>query len=611
VVAVAGIETRARGGVETVAASAVRANAVVFADTARLRPVAQEDTEGRPAAIASGAGALWVSDAANNRVLRIDPRTHRTEDRIPVGRNPGGIVATPHGVWVVNTGSRTVSEIDPGSGTVVARVAAGNAPAAIAYGSASIRVADASDGTVTRIDPATATRLATIHVGQPLNDVAAGLGGVWASSAASGLLIRIDPRSNQPVQALTVGNSPTSIAIAGGAVWVANPPDGTLSRIDPALGVVRKVNVSHPGALTSAGGTLWVARTDRLDVVRVEPHTSAIVQAIPIGAPAASLTTYDGGLAVATLGTSAAHLGGTHQRARVDAGRADVMLDTPPGDSLADLARADPLQLHSYAQPQLYAMFLNTRQAPFDRPAVRRALALAADRTAIVRIMGGPRLARATCQIMPPSFPGYHPFCLFTRRRNPAGVWRVPDLGQARKLIKASKTAGMAISVSTIADDPQKQAIGRYFVGLLRRLGYRASLRLYAHDHGYYETVGLASARTQMGVFGWAADYQAASSFFQPLFTCAAYRPAGPMNLNPGGLCDPEVDQEIARATRLQATNTAAANAAWQRVDRQITVRAVWIPLVNSLGVDFVGARVGNYQRHTTFGVLLDQLWVR
>jgi YVTN family beta-propeller protein len=131
VVAVVAIETRARGGGETLAASAVRANAVVFADTGRLEAVGQEDTAGRPTAIASGAGALWVSDAANDRVLRLDPRTHRIEDRIPVGRDPGGLVATPHGVWVVNTGSRTVSEIDPGSGMVVATVAVGNAPKAV------------------------------------------------------------------------------------------------------------------------------------------------------------------------------------------------------------------------------------------------------------------------------------------------------------------------------------------------------------------------------------------------------------------------------------------------------------------------------------------------
>lgn len=66
----------------------------------------------------------------------------------------------------------------------------------------------------------------------------------------------------------------------------------------------------------------------------------------------------------------------------------------------------------------------------------------------------------------------------------------------------------------------------------------------------------------------------------------------------------------MTRATALQATNAAAANRAWQRIDREIMQRVPWIPLVNPLGVDLVSARVGNYQRSPEFGVLLDQLWV-
>jgi peptide/nickel transport system substrate-binding protein len=299
------------------------------------------------------------------------------------------------------------------------------------------------------------------------------------------------------------------------------------------------------------------------------------------------------------------------QAAAVAGGRADVMLDSPPPGSLARLAQRWPLQLHSYTQPELDAMFLNTRRAPFDRPAVRRALELAVDRRVIVRLAGGPKLARPTCQILPPSFPGYRPFCPYTTDPTPAGLWRGPDVARARRLIAASGTRGMAVSVSTIADDPQKVATGRYFVRLLRELGYRASVRRYAGDHAYYSAVGMARSRSQIGVLDWVADYQAGSAFFQPLFTCQAYRPRMPFNLNAAGLCDPGLDREIARATRLQTTNAAAANAAWQGIDRTMTARAAWIGLVTPLGIDFVAPRVGDYQRNPAFGVLLDQLWVR
>jgi len=35
------------------------------------------------------------------------------------------------------------------------------------------------------------------------------------------------------------------------------------------------------------------------------------------------------------------------------------------------------------------------------------------------------------------------------------------------------------------------------------------------------------------------------------------------------------------------------------------------IPLTTGKATDFVSKRVGNYQSHPVFGVLLDQLWVR
>jgi ABC-type transport system substrate-binding protein len=80
--------------------------------------------------------------------------------------------------------------------------------------------------------------------------------------------------------------------------------------------------------------------------------------------------------------------------------------------------------------------------------------------------------------------------------------------------------------------------------------------------------------------------------------------------MNQAGFCDPRIDGQIARATALQTTNAAAADRAWQRIDREIMRHVPWIPLVNPLGIDLVSRRVGNYQRTPALGVLLDQLWI-
>jgi peptide/nickel transport system substrate-binding protein len=298
------------------------------------------------------------------------------------------------------------------------------------------------------------------------------------------------------------------------------------------------------------------------------------------------------------------------QAREISAGSADVMLSNPLPGALRRLGRRVPLQLHSWALPEFEGMFLNTRVAPFDRTAVRRALALAVDRAAVVELYGGANSARPACQILPPGFPGHQPFCPYTSRPNAAGVWQSPDVARARSLIARSGTTGMEVVVATIRNDARKRAMGSYLVGVLNDLGYHARLRLYRDHHAYYPAVGLTRNRVQIGVMAWYADYQAASIFFRPLLTCAAYRLQSP-SLNLSAFCAPAIDAEIARATSLQAANPAAAHAVWGKIDREVTLRAPLLPLVNPLGVDFVSRRVGNYQRNPAFGILLGRLWIR
>jgi peptide/nickel transport system substrate-binding protein len=61
----------------------------------------------------------------------------------------------------------------------------------------------------------------------------------------------------------------------------------------------------------------------------------------------------------------------------------------------------------------------------------------------------------------------------------------------------------------------------------------------------------------------------------------------------------------------LQAEDQDAGAQAWAQVDRAATDLAPWVPTITPRNVDLVSKRVGNYQHHRLFGVLLDQLWVR
>ncbi len=144
---------------------------------------------------------------------------------------------------------------------------------------------------------------------------------------------------------------------------------------------------------------------------------------------------------------------------------------------------------------------------------------------------------------------------------------------------------------------------------LLGRLGYDASLHaLPEREFLRYTDDSRNDAQVISG--GWAAEYLSPSTFIGKL-RCSYFIPKSTASINSSGFCDPALDRRIDRAESLQATQPAQAAALWARLDRELTDRAVWLPTVTGRSTDIVSRRVGNYQYHPLWGVLLDQLWVR
>ena len=107
--AAAGAVALLAGSGDTPSAEPIEGDAVAAIDPEQGALTGTIALEGAPEGIASGAGAVWVTDRDRNLVSRVDPETRTIRQTIPVGNAPSAIAVEPHGVWVADSLDGTVS----------------------------------------------------------------------------------------------------------------------------------------------------------------------------------------------------------------------------------------------------------------------------------------------------------------------------------------------------------------------------------------------------------------------------------------------------------------------------------------------------------------------
>jgi peptide/nickel transport system substrate-binding protein len=298
-------------------------------------------------------------------------------------------------------------------------------------------------------------------------------------------------------------------------------------------------------------------------------------------------------------------IGGTSDEAIRDVvdGKADVLWLAEPWTPL-QLSRIElryRSRLHSNPRPNVQALFLNTRVPPFDRLDARKAVNFAVDRAAATNAWGGPNTAQRTCQILPPNFPGYRPYCPYTAGSTTSGKWTAPDLAKARALVARSGTRGMKVTLWAWSLAKGFNAVA---LKVLTSLGYRVTVKPVSGFDTYWNAVGDPRNRAQIGFDGDEGSYPSPATFLVDLFSCPA--------TDSSQFCNPGIDRQMRRAEAEQQSDPTGARALWQRVDREITDAAPWVPLMATKDVNFLSRRVGNYQFSPDgMGLLIDQLWVR
>jgi YVTN family beta-propeller protein len=608
-----------------------------------------------PSGVAAGAGAVWVTNRLDGTVSRIDPATGAVT-AVTVGREPRAVAAGEEGVWVANAGDGTLMRIDRRDGRVADTVTTGSSPAALAvvdgtvWTAANASAASHRGGTLRASHwvplPAMPSLIEPAYYFMPASLTHDGLVAYRRTGGSTGGTIVADLASSVPQPSpdgrTYVFRLRPDVRFSNGAPVEPEDVRASIERLfmlpPKYQGFLPEVP-SLPGAarctparcdLSNAVETDAAARTVTIHLRRPDPdflHKLQQIFVVPAGTPETiALERAPPGTGPYMVERWNPRRGGalvrnphfdvwspdrpdgfpdeitirferpSAQVAAVEDGAADIALLPREIHDVTRLRRRHGARLHADPNLGLLFAFLNVRTPPFDDRRVRRALNYAVDRGRVAELNGSQETNTPTCQMLPPGFPGYVPACRYTLDPNPAGTWIAPDLARARRLVAASGTQGM--TVEFWGARPLAR-IGRYFISLLGRLGYRTRLRMF--DDLVPLSENTSEGRPQMGLWGWGAVSTAPYDFLKWIVACSG-------TSNHSRFCDPDLDARMQRAAGMRGPE---AIDEWRRIETSLAAQAPTVPLITDNNISLTAERVGNYQYHPLWGPLIEQLWVR
>jgi peptide/nickel transport system substrate-binding protein len=632
-------------------------NALVRLDT-RTHTVTRVNVGSGPTAVAFGGGAVWTANNLDGTVSRVDADHGVVTDTVQVGVAPNGIAVTRDAVWVTDEAAGTLVRLNPRSHEATRRQLGGR-PEGLTIADGSLWVAVQAAGAGHRggtlrlllsdwfdsIDPARAytpqswllmsvtgdglvgfKRVGGVDGHTLVPDLATALpvatdgGRMYAFRLREGLRFSNGRRVNASdvrytFERLFKARTPLPDVyqgIIGGRACRNRPRGCDLSRGIVSDNASRMVTfhlrapdpefldkLALPLATIVPAGTPAVgehplAGTGPYRIERYVPKRLLRLVRNPHFRVWSRAAQPDGNPDAIEFRFSSDE---GEQVTAVERGRADWRL--VPDNRLEEVRTRYAAQVHITPLALTVFVRLNTTQPPFDSVLARRALNYALDRARIVELVGGSDLAAPTCQILPPNFPGYRPYCPYAVGLSRGHSSSAPNLARARELVKRSGTSGMRVDLIVGPGKNVYTAGAAVVAATLRQLGYRVVISRFRTWEAFFAAYRRQPHRVDAATFGWLQDYPAASVFIVGLFSCNSY------------FCDRAFEGRMQRALALQARDPVAANEQWARLERELVDRAVLVPLVIPKQIDFVSRRVGNYQHHPVLGVLISQLWVR
>jgi peptide/nickel transport system substrate-binding protein len=273
---------------------------------------------------------------------------------------------------------------------------------------------------------------------------------------------------------------------------------------------------------------------------------------------------------------------------QVKAGQVDVDAGFAPPSSYASLAAQYGVNKGRFfvgATSCVLYWALNTSRAPFNSLKARRAINMALDRPAMVRLFGKFG-ARRSDQILVPGVPGYKAYNLYAfRGANPAKAKQIDPSLSGKTAVVVHSTSNVAVNIAQVAAYD------------LSKIGMKTEDKPVPGSI-YYKTLGTKGVDFDLARAGWCADYFDPFDYINVNLDGRSIQAAN--NTDYSYLNSPKLNSMMDAAANL--TGSARARA-YQKLDYTIMKDyAPWVPYAIVNDNFLVSSRVHNYVYSTYFG---------
>ena len=239
-----------------------------------------------PGSVSLGSENVWISLPDRGQLVRADIKSG-AKSTFPASGRPTALAAGARALWVAQAASRSLAQFNGDSGAQVHAARLPGSPAAIALDDDSTAWVADSSGAISHVDVGpepTGTPAPVIgtpaHSDPAAISIARGEGSLWAANGGADGLVRVSLDTSGSSTAFPAGRRPIAVTLDQG-VWIANA-NGHVTRFDPRAGQLR-VNADiaiapqlDAIAATDPGPFVWAMQQgpeDRLqDHEHGQPH---------------------------------------------------------------------------------------------------------------------------------------------------------------------------------------------------------------------------------------------------------------------------------------------------------------------------------------------------